>query len=162
MPCAGENVMIWDPFERILWGCALTIAVMCGIYFIHIARKREVFNEKIIMLGLASLPLGFAFSLFFTYFQVLQVPGDFIDNIFCGVYIDNLNYEFFGRLSYASFGIGGMFFVLAFEIIIKRTKYLLTITFLIIIIIVIAASPLNFEIARKIFNYILLLALIYN
>ena len=154
-------VMIWNPFERLLWGCALTIAVMCGIYFIHIARKREIFNERIIMLGLASLPLGFAFSLFFTYIQVLQVPGIFIDNVFIGVYEDNPAYEIFGRLSYISFGIGGMFFVLAFEIIIKRTKYLLTITFLIIIIIVIAASPLNFEIARRIFNYILLLALIF-
>jgi len=154
-------VMIWNPFERLLWGCALTIAVMCGIYFIHIARKREIFNERIIMLGLASLPLGFAFSLFFTYIQVLQVPGIFIDNVFIGVYEDNPAYEIFGRLSYISFGIGGMFFVLAFEIIIKRTKYLLTITFLIIIIVVIAASPLNFEIARRIFNYILLLALIF-
>jgi len=158
MPCAGENVMIWDPFERILWGCALTIALMCGIYFIHVARKREVFNERIIMLGLASLPLGFAFSLFFTYIQVLLLPGDFSNNIFCGVYEDNLEYyEIFGRLSYASFGIGGMFFVLTFEIIIKRTKYLLSITFLIII--VIATFPHNFEIARKIFNYLLIPAL---
>ena len=150
-------VMIWNPFERLLWGCALTIAVMCGIYFIHIARKREIFNERIIMLGLASLPLGFAFSLFFTYIQVLQVPGIFIDNVFIGVYEDNPAYEIFGRLSYISFGIGGMFFVLAFEIIIKRTKYLLTITF--IIIIVIAISPLDYEITRKMFNYLLIPAL---
>ena len=157
MPCAGENVMIWDPFERLLWGCALTIAVMCGIYFIHIARKREVFNERIIMLGLASLPLGFAFSLFFIYIQVLQLPVDFSNNIFCGVYEDNPGYKFFGRLSYISFGIGGMFFVLAFEIIIKRTKYLLTITFLIII--VIATFSPNFEDTRIIFNFLLIPAL---
>jgi len=95
--------------------------------------------------------------LFFTYIQVLQLPGDFSNNIFCGVYEDNLTYEFFGILSYASFGIGGMFFVLAFEIIIKHTKYLLTITFLIII--VIAIFPLDFEITRKIFNYLLIPAL---
>ena len=158
MPCAVGKVMIWDPFERILWGCALTIAVICGIYFIHIARKREIFNERIIMLGLASLPLGFAFSLFFTYIQVLLLPGVFSNNIFCGVYEDNIEYyEIFGRLSYASFGIGGMFFVLAFEIIIKRTKYLLTIAFLIIIII--ATFPHNYEIARKVFNYFLIPAL---
>ena len=135
MTCPNEMAMIWDPFERILWGCALTIAVMCGIYFIHIARKREIFNERIIMLGLASLPLGFGFSLFFTYIQVLQVPGDFINNVFCGIYEDNALYVFFGRLSYISFGIGGMFFVLAFEIIIKRTKFILSTIFLIIIVI---------------------------
>ena len=65
-----EIVMLWDPYERFLWGTALTIAVICGIYFIHISRKRDVFNERIIMLGLASLLLGFTFSLFFTYIKV--------------------------------------------------------------------------------------------
>jgi len=158
MECSNGWVMIWDPYERLLWGCALTIALMCGIYFIHIARKRDVFNERIMMLGLASLPLGFAFSLFFTYIQVLQLPGGFSNNIFCGVYEDNIEYyEIFGRLSYALFGIGGMFFVLAFEIIKKRTKYLLTITFLIII--VIATFSPNFEDTRKIFNFLLIPAL---
>ncbi|MFX1288410.1 MAG: sensor histidine kinase [Promethearchaeota archaeon] len=160
MPCAGDEiVMIWDPIERILWGCALTIAIMCGIYFIHIARKRDVFNERIIMLGLASLPLAFAFSLIFTSIQVLQIPVVFSDNIFCGVYEDNPGYEFFGKLSYVSFGVGGMFFVLAFEIIIKRTKYLLTTTFIIIIVIVFI--PDTYNITRSVFNYLLLPALIF-
>jgi len=153
-----ELVMIWNPLERILWGCALTIAVMCGIYFIHIARKRDVFNERIIMLGLASLPLGFAFSLFFTYIQVLQLPGVFLNNVFSGSYDDNIVYAFFGKLSYISFGIGGMFFVFTFEIIIKRTKYLLTLTFIIIIIVIIVSTPI--ESTRDAFNYLLLLALI--
>ncbi|MFX0046684.1 MAG: sensor histidine kinase [Candidatus Hermodarchaeota archaeon] len=160
MPCAGDEiVMIWDPIERILWGCALTIAIMCGIYFIHIARKRDVFNERIIMLGLASLPLAFAFSLIFTSIQVLQIPVVFSDNIYCGVYEDNPGYEFFGKLSYVSFGVGGMFFVLAFEIIIKRTKYLLTTTFIIIIVIVFI--PDTYNITRSVFNYLLLPALIF-
>ena len=154
-----ESVMIWNPLERLLWGCALTFAVMCGIYFIHIARKREAVNERIIMLGLASLPLGFAFSLFFTYIQVLQLPGVFFNNVFSGIYDDNIAYAFFGKLSYISFGIGGMFFVFTFEIIIKRTKYLLTITFIIIIIIIIISTP--FKSTRDVFNYLLLLALIF-
>lgn len=160
MVCFNGLVMIWDPLERFLWGISLTIALICGIYFIHIARKREVFNERIIMLGLASLPLGFAFSLFFTYFQVLQVPGVFSNNIFYGVYDDNLKYQFFGKLSYISLGIGGMFFVLAFDIIIKRTKYLLTIIFIIIIILFIGTFSLNYELARILFNYLLIPGLI--
>ncbi|GAI95961.1 unnamed protein product, partial [marine sediment metagenome] len=127
---------------------------------IHIARKREVFNERIIMLGLASLPLGFAFSMFFIFIKVLQLPGDFSGITFYGVYEDNLLYALFGKLSYISFGIGGMFFVLAFEIIIKRTKYLLTITF--IIIIAIEAFPLDFEITRFVFNYFLIPALMLS
>jgi signal transduction histidine kinase len=110
------------------------------------------------MLGLASLPLGFAFSLFFTFFQVLQVEGSFNNSFLCGIYLDTPEYEFFGRLSYISFGLGGMVFVLAFELIIKRTRYLLTISF--IIIIVIEIFPLDFEITRKVFNYFLIPALI--
>ena len=77
-----NGVMIWDPLERFLWGIALTIAIMCGIYFIHIGRKREVFKERISMLGLASLPIGFAFSLLFTYLQVFQVEGTYENNLF--------------------------------------------------------------------------------
>lgn len=116
-------VPIWDPMERFFWGIAIAIALMCGIYFIYKARKREVFNEKVIMFGLASLPLGFALSLTFTYFQVLQVQGTLNNNIFYGDY-ENINplYELLGRLSYISLEIGGLFFVLAFDIIVKRTK----------------------------------------
>jgi len=162
MACS-TGVMIWNPLERFLWGIAITIALICVIYFIRIGKKRELFNERIIMLGLASLLLGFAFSLFFTYFQVLQVPGDLSNNkfTFCGVYNDDpLLYEVFGRLSNISLGIGGMFFVLAFDIIVKRTKYLLTITFLIIIAILIVSFTLDFEWSRKVFNFLLIPALV--
>jgi len=153
-----ENVMIWNPFERLLWGCAITVAVICGIYFIHIARKREAVNERIIMLGLASLLLGFTFSLFFTFIQVLQLPGDFINNIYYGTYENTVGYIIFGKFSYISLGIGGMFFVLAFELIIKRTKYLLTTIFIIVIILISISEP--FDITRGVFNYILLMGLL--
>lgn len=153
-----ENVMIWNPFERLLWGCAITVAVICGIYFIHIARKREAVNERIIMLGLASLLLGFTFSLFFTFIQVLQLPGDFINNIYYGTYENTVGYIIFGKFSYISLGIGGMFFVLAFELIIKRTKYLLTTIFIIVIILISISEP--FDITRGLFNYVLLMGLL--
>ncbi|MFW9943014.1 MAG: sensor histidine kinase [Candidatus Thorarchaeota archaeon] len=162
MPCEGvEIVMIWDPFERFLWGIGITIAFVCGIYFIRIAKKREVFNERIIMLGLASLPIGFAFSLFFTYFQVLQVPGFFSNDTICGNYESySWIYEVLGRLSYISLGIGGMFFVLAFDIIIKRTKYSLTMIFIIITIILIGTFFVDYNYARIVFNFPLILALV--
>ena len=162
MACSDAFVMIWDPFERLLWGSAFTIAVICGIYFIHLARKREVFNERIIMFGLAGLLLGFGLSLFFTFIKVLQLSGNLSDNIICGTYEDNPRYEFFGRFSYISLGIGGMIFVLAFEIIIKRTKYLLTISFIIVIILLAIPFPLPFgyDFTRDIFNYLLLMGLV--
>ena len=161
-------VPIWDPSERFFSGIALALALMCGIYFVYKARKREVFNEKIIMLGLSSLPLGFALSLIFTYFQVFQVQGTFINNIFYGDYdIIKSPYEILGRLSYISLGIGCLFFVLAFEIIIKRTKYFLTIFYAILIaieiILPIEGSLFNMPfstIARYVFNYPIILGLL--
>jgi len=157
------NVPIWDPSERFLWGIAIAIALMCGIFFIYKAKKRDVFNEKIIMFGLASLPLGFALSLTFTYFQVFQVQGTLINNIFYGDYV-NINplYELLGRLSYISLGIGGLFFVLAFDIIVKRTRYLLTIIYAILITIEII-FPLEtpfLTIARSVFNFAIILGLL--
>jgi len=43
--------MIWDPYERFIWGIAVTVALICGAYFIRIGRKREPFKEKMIMFG---------------------------------------------------------------------------------------------------------------
>ncbi|MFX0105850.1 MAG: hypothetical protein ACFE75_10185 [Candidatus Hodarchaeota archaeon] len=152
--------MIWDPLERLFWGIAITIAIMCGVYLINKGRRREIFNEKIIMYGLASLPVGFAFTLLFTFFQVLQVPGTFSNNIFIGDYeIVTPNYEIFGKLSYISIGIGGMLFVLPFDIIVKRTKYFLTIYFSIMIILIIISFTLDF--ARIVYNYFIILGIIF-
>ncbi|MFX0017086.1 MAG: hypothetical protein ACFFAK_06120 [Promethearchaeota archaeon] len=157
------TVPIWDPSERFFWGIAIAIALMCGIYFIYKARKREVFNEKFIMFGLASLPLGFAISLIFTYFQVFQVQGTFINHVFYGDY-DNITplYELLGRLSYISLGIGALFFVLAFDIIVKHTRYLLTIIYAILIVIEIIL-PLEtpfLTIGRYVFNFPIILGLL--
>jgi len=159
--------MIWDPLERFLWGIAITIAIMCGIYFIHIGRKREVFKERIIMLGLASLPIGFALSLLFTFFQVLQVPGDFSNNVFtvCGNYESVVGldiYDLFGVLSYIFFGLGGLFFVLAHDIIVKRTRFLLTIIATVPIVLVISFFSIgNMETVKYVFNVYLILELVF-
>ncbi len=163
-----EIVPIWDSSERFLWGIGLTLALMCGLYFIYKARKREVFNEKIIMFGLSSLPLGFALSLIFTYFQVFQVLGSFTNNIFSGDYNFVMPpYEILGRLSYISLGIGGLFYVLAFDIIIKRTRYILTIIYAILTAIEIflpfEGSIFNIpfsDIARFVFNFPISLGLL--
>ncbi|MFX1567962.1 MAG: sensor histidine kinase [Promethearchaeota archaeon] len=163
MACPEGSVIVWDSLERFLWGIAITIAFICGIYFIRIAKKREVFNERIIMLGLASLPIGFALSLFFTYFQVLQVHGDFNNFIFCGNY-ENFTeepYELLGVLSYVSFGLVGTFFVLTYDIIVKHTKFLLTIISSVLIAIEIVFAFLSTELARAVFNYSLILELVF-
>jgi hypothetical protein len=152
-------VMIWDPVERLLWGIGIAIALMCGVYFIFKGRKREIFNERIIMFGLAILPLSFAFSLLFTFFQIFYVQGTFVNNIFRGDYNNTIPpYELLGRLSYISIGIGCVFFILAFDIIVKRTKYLLTITFIILTGIEIWSPTI--AMAKVVFNLPILLGLL--
>lgn len=155
-------VMLWSTYERFIWGIAITLTLLCGIYFIIKGRKREIFNEKIIMFGLASLPLGFASSLIITFIQVLQIPGSFniVNNIFYGDYENFTSiYIILEIISNAILGLGGMFFVLAFDMILKRTKYAFTIAFgiftvLIIILPSISTDPL--DIARPIFNFFIL------
>ncbi|MFX1501451.1 MAG: sensor histidine kinase, partial [Promethearchaeota archaeon] len=111
------------------------------------------------MVGLASLLLGFAISLLFIFFQGFQIEGSF-NGTFCGSYESTTRlYEALGKLSYGSLGVGTMLFVLAFETIVKRTKYLLTITF-IIVIILISIVPFDYDLTRDVFNYSLLPALV--
>jgi len=152
------SVPIWDPYERLLWGIAITFALICGGFLINRGRKREILNERIIMFGLASLPIGFALTLLITYLQAFYVPGVITNNIFIG----NLSaepmpeiYELFARLSFISLGMINVFFVLAFEIIAKRTRYLLTIAFIIVVLLEIIL-PLILDpgpvIARIIYN----------
>ena len=83
------NVMIWDPYERFVWGIAIGLTLISGAYFIHIGRKRKTFKEKMILFGLASLPLGFAASLTIIFIQVMQIQGIF----------DNTDYVFSGDLN---------------------------------------------------------------
>ncbi|MFX1320508.1 MAG: hypothetical protein ACFFAQ_02580 [Promethearchaeota archaeon] len=152
-------VMIWDPLERLLWGIGIAFALMCGVYFIYKGRKREIFNERIIMFGLASLPFSFAFGLLFTFLQVFQVQGTFVNNIFYGDYDNYISlYEHLGRASYISIGIGGIFFILAFDIVVKRTKYLLTIAFIILTGIEISSPTISM--AKIVFNLPILLGLL--
>lgn len=153
-------VPIWDPFERFLWGIAIIIALILTIYFINRADKRNIFNEKLIMLSLASLILGFTFSLIFTFFQVLQIPGNFDGFAFMAVepFQESLIYQIFGRLSYISISIGLLLFLFVFDIIIKRTKYFLTITYLIMVLIEIIFFPVHI-ILKAIFNIPIMLGL---
>lgn len=154
---------VWDPLERSLWGIAILIALLSAVYFINKGDKRKIFNEKLIMFSLASLILGFAFSLIFTFFQVLQIPGElalFDSNTFIAVtpFQENAIYKIYGRLSYISLSIGFTFFLFAFDIIVKKTKYFFTITYLILLSIEIIFFA-NHTLVKAIFNFPIILGM---
>ena len=123
-------VMIWNPIERFLWGIAIAFLIACGLRYLNKGRKREIFNEKIIMFGYAGFLIGISFTQIFIYLFDLQVQGIMINDTFYGTYdyTDySLTFEILHKLLSASFAIGVTIFYLAFEITIKRTKYILTI-----------------------------------
>lgn len=59
--------MIWNPIERLLWGITITFLVSCSIQYMIKGRKRENFNERIILYGYAGLLLGISFTRFYPY-----------------------------------------------------------------------------------------------
>jgi len=105
------------------------------------------------------LPLGFAASLTIVFIQVLQIPGIFNDTeyIFYGDYYNvPLIYNILEIISNAMLGLTCMFFALTFDVIVKRTKYIFTIYFAILVVMVIflpliSSKPL--ETARNIYNW---------
>ena len=149
------EVMIWNPFERFLWGIAITIALVCAIYFYHISRKRKDLNEKLIMLGLAGFILGFALSFLFTFFQAFELPGSFDGYTFMGEYTDNYSFEYFllAKGSYSSFAAGSAIFLWVFERLTKLTKYFLSSLY--VIALGIELFALNLTFARMMFNILI-------
>ena len=155
------GIMIWNSVERFLWAIAIVIAFTVGAYFIRIGKGRDFLKEKITMYGLASLPLCFGLSLTFIYFQVLFIEGQYSYGFFCGEYFETglepVIYEILGKLSFISIACGGLTFSFTFEYIYKKTKYIIS-AFFILLIILIIIFPLEW--ARDVFNYPIMLCFI--
>lgn len=132
------EVLIWDPVERFFWGILFAILIMCAVLYFLRGKKNENFNEKIMMYGFASLFVGFAFGFFFSYLRQFLIPGTYVNFALYGDY-DKVgsDYKTMSKISYVCSPLGFTFFLLAFEISVKRTKYILTTTSIILVIIII-------------------------
>ena len=147
------NTIIWDPIERFLWGIVFAVLLMCAALYILRGREKVNFNERIIMYGFAFYFIGLAFGRLFYTIGDLFITGTYINSAFFGDYRNaNSSFELFTRLNYISRAIGVALFLLMFEISIKRTKYILTIIQVPLIILMIIL-PYNY--ARNIDHYIL-------
>ncbi len=147
------NTIIWDPIERFLWGIVFAVLLMCAALYILRGREKVNFNERIIMYGFAFYFIGLAFGRLFYTIGDLFITGTYINSAFFGDYRNaSSSFELFTRLNYISRAIGVALFLLMFEISIKRTKYILTIIQVPLIILMIIL-PYNY--ARNIDHYIL-------
>ena len=118
--------MIWDPYERLLWGVAITLSIICGFYYINKARWREDFQEKTILLGFACLIFGYSVTKIITYVIDFSFKGIYLNNTFVSEVdaYQQFTYDFIG---FFFITIGLVIFIFTFEIIYRRTKFLLTI-----------------------------------
>jgi len=121
-------VIIWDPFERLLWGMAIMLAFISGLLYLNNGRKRKDFNEKTVLAGFACLFFGISMGRIFTYLSEFMISGIFINYTFYGDLAEvTSTYTFFYDFLYPiSFVMGFLSMILSFEIIVRRTKYILT------------------------------------
>ena len=151
--------MIWDPTERLLTSIGMTLLFVCGVIYINRGRKRAVLHEKIMMVGFGSYFIGLTFQrLFGGYLGHFFVDGggwDYTNYRWIGNF-DNPGeiFEFLFKMDYVLWAIGAALFILAFEIGIKKTKYVLTIIQIPLIILLII---LPYEWARNLQRYFMYL-----
>ncbi|MFX1567731.1 MAG: hypothetical protein ACFFCV_05105 [Promethearchaeota archaeon] len=119
--------MIWDSGERILFGITIAVAFMCGLQYLIKARRREIIKERVMIYGIAVLFLLSALGLCFWVLSDFYFEGSYINGTFRGdVKSTNITYFLIHKIGSVLLVFGPFLFMLAFEIIIKRTKYILT------------------------------------
>ncbi len=134
------EAIIWDPIERLIGGFALAFAFLVGAFYLNKGRKREEFSERITLYGFGSLILGYTCAKLFTYLTDFLINGIYKDYIFYGDYSNPISVELlelFTKLAFISLGLGFTLFFLSFELIVKRTKYLLTIIYITAVVFII-------------------------
>ncbi len=143
----------WDPLERFLFGIAITLIFITGVLYFIKGLRNEDKNSKILLCGFACILFGISIDISSSYLRDFLIPGEFIGYTYYG------DYDFLDptiktiiRIGCASFTIGYALFFLAFEHTIKRTKYFVTVSQILLIGLIIA---LPYESMPFIYNYIL-------
>jgi hypothetical protein len=132
------EVLLFEPVNRFIWVVAILVLFICGLIYVFVGHKKERSEEKIMMLGCASLFIGLAITRIFFYFSDFHVIGDYSGHYYYGDYANTTStYDILILGGYISGFVGIGLFLLSFEIVIKRTKYVLTLTNVVFIILII-------------------------
>lgn len=151
--------MMFGPLDRLLWGVTITVLVYCAIHYARQGWQRETREEKVLLYGFAIYFLCFAFVRFFFYLSSYYQIGTYIDHVFYSdTDFSSPIADQIGKLGYIAAIIGNLFFHLAYEYTIKKTKYILTIINVTILIISIFVP---FELSQMIiYGYSILAAVV--
>jgi len=112
--------------------------MLTGAVFFYKGRQKEAVNEKLMLYGFASQFLTNGFITVFLISAIMYLPGTYENHTF---YVNEYDfthpsfmYIVFMRLYVFTFLIGHTIFYYTFERVVKRTLYLITITFIALII----------------------------
>ena len=129
------EVIIWDPLSLFFGNIAFCILIIGGLLYLKEGREKQNLKERIAMFGYSASLFSFACYLIFSFWLGIFIPGTYRDNAFYADY-SRINFftEFFFKMSIVSFYIGFLLFIFVFENNFKRTKYILTIIGVILIL----------------------------
>ena len=145
------EVMIFDQVNRFIWSSSIFVMILAGLLFLYRGYKQVKSNERTLMFGFAGLFIALAISQIFFYFSHFLIIGSYSDHAYYGDLSNVIPpYDILTKGGYVSGTFGITIFFLAFERIQKRTKYILTIYTIVVIVLVIIFP---FSIARQL-NYI--------
>ena len=124
------DMVIFDPINRLVWAMAIFVIISCGAYFLIRGIKKEKFEERLVMFGFSGVFIGQGIQRILYYISDYLIIGTYNNSshVFSGDYNNTIDpYFAIVELGYLSFLFSMIFFFFAFESVIKKTKYILTI-----------------------------------
>lgn len=130
------EAVIWNPVERLLWGVTITLMTITIFLFLQKARKSVEMKEKVALNGFVGLLSGLTIERIFRFFADFLIDGNFSTFEFYGdLGILTSLFILFVKIALISYMIGFLIFIFSFELIYRKTKFIITIIQLIIIVI---------------------------
>jgi hypothetical protein len=127
--------LLWDPVERFFYGIAVSLLIIGGIIYFIKARQRDNKNERILLYGFSCWMFGCFLLMGFSFLADFYFRGNYINYAFYGDVVDRpYIYNLLNLICLIGYMAGLMFFLFSFEIVAKKSKYLMTITELVFIV----------------------------
>ena len=67
------EVIIWNPFERLLWGIAISILSIEAILYVKKSLEKRILKERAVLFGYVGLLLGSVISIIFNFLSFLVI-----------------------------------------------------------------------------------------
>ncbi|MFX0072689.1 MAG: hypothetical protein ACFFAO_16515 [Candidatus Hermodarchaeota archaeon] len=154
-------MIIFDPIERALWIIAISLMIFCSYLFFTRARKSQLPDEKRIMYGFTFFVFCFSICRLIFYISDFYIVGNYINHTYHGdLSSTTLIYDHLTILGHMAWMIGMTIFFFSFERTESFTKYLFTISSIIVIIVTAIAIEFRY-LSIAFFGIILIGVLIY-